>query len=171
MPYSFLDARRHSLTPHKPSSPLLSLPSYLNSRTRTVNPLHVVGWTSNIIPDYHSIDHRCFDRLHQRYWNRPLQEPLCSLHRTFNFFRSYPRTSPRTRKGIQRISRRESGTNQLPPPSCKSYPVVLWHPRRGSQPGEPYIPPGHSFSDFVRSRFHRQTHCLLASTLSLMYVP
>ena len=31
--------------------------------------------------------------------------------------------------------------------------------------------PCSSFSDFVRSRFHRQTLCLLASILSLPYVP
>ena len=31
--------------------------------------------------------------------------------------------------------------------------------------------PRSSFSDFVRSRFHRQTLCLRASILSLLYVP
>jgi hypothetical protein len=146
-------------------------PSYLNSRTWTVNLLHVPDWTSNIFPFSRSIDHRCLGRLHQSYWNKPLQQPLCCHHRTFKFCRSYPRTAPRTRKRIQGISRWESETDQLPPPSGEGYPLVLWHPRRGGQPGEPHMPPVHSFSDFVGSRFHQQKLCLLASILSLLYVP
>jgi hypothetical protein len=165
--------------PHAPSAswiPFVQVlpsltPSYLNSRTWTSNLLHVLGWTSNILALYHSIDHRCLGRLHQSYWNRPLQESLCCRHRKFKFSRSYFRTTPRTRKGIQGISRWGSETDRLPPPSSEGYSLVLWHPQRGGQPGEPHIPPDHSFSDFVRSLSHPQTLCLLASILFLLYVP
>ena len=133
-------------------STLLSLtPSPLNLRLRPIRGLHVVYCASNIliIPHFqHPIDNRCLGRLCKDNWNRPFQESLRCRDRTRRFSRGYPRTTPRTREGIQGLSGTKWETNQLPEPGGECHPGVLGHSRRGGQPGKSHwhMPSDNSFN-------------------------
>ena len=119
-------------------------PSPLNQRSRTpIRSLHVVYCASNIfniLHFQHPIDHRCLGRLCKHNWNRPFQKSLRCLDRRGKFSRGHPRTAPRTREGIQRVSRRKSEINQLPQPGGEGYRGLLRDPWRGGHPGEQQIP-------------------------------
>jgi hypothetical protein len=134
--------------------PLYSCPPFPHAipsepKLRTIRGLHVVYCARNILiilHFQHPIDHRCLGRLYKDNWNRPFQESLCCRDRTSKFSRGYPRTSPRTREGIQGLSRRKSETNQLPQPGGEYHPGVLGRSRRGGQPGKSRMPYGYSFN-------------------------
>ena len=147
----------HRLQPRTPSiiSALALYPvppslasSPLNQGSRTIRGLHVIYSTSNVLNILNfqrPIDHRCLGRLYNDNWDRPFQDSLRCHDRTSNFSWGYPRTTPRTREGIQGLSGRQSETNQLPHPGGESHPGVLGHSRRGGQPGKSHMPFGSSF--------------------------
>ena len=162
----------------EPSFHLSLTPDPLNQRSRKILGLHVVYCASNILDVLNvlrcqcPIDYRCLGRLCKDNWNRPFQESFRCRDRTRRFSRGYPRPAPRTRKGIQGLSRRRSEANQLPQPGGERHSSVLGHSRRGDQPGKFHLPSGNSFKhDLVRSPSHRRRHCLLGSMSSSPFVP
>jgi hypothetical protein len=100
--------------------------------------LHAVYCASNILNAFnfqHPIDHRCLAQICKENWNRLLNKSLRCRDRTRKFSRGYSRTAPRAREGIQGLPRRKSEANQLPQPGGECNTGVLWHFRRGGQPG------------------------------------